>query len=265
MWIALSAYSAIPVPRFDWTEENMRFSICFLPLVGVIEVALLYLWCVFCGAVGIGTILFAVGATLIPLLLTGGIHMDGYCDTIDALSSHRDKEKMLEILKDPHAGAFAIIYYGIYLLASFGLYAELANTGGSTGIVSLPPYSLIPIPYSLFFIFMFSRAVTALSAVCIPKARGNGFLASFTANAHKRAVIISMVVVIVASGAAMVIVNPIPGTVGLACAGLAFLWYRHMVYSKFGGITGDTSGFFIQICELSATIGILAGVIIERA
>ena len=78
--IALSTFSIIPVPRFDWSEENMRFSFCFLPVVGVIEGLLLFLWWLFCGGMEIGNILFAAGATLIPLLLTGGIHMDGYCD-----------------------------------------------------------------------------------------------------------------------------------------------------------------------------------------
>lgn len=29
--IALSTYSAIPVPQFDWNEKNMRYAICFFP------------------------------------------------------------------------------------------------------------------------------------------------------------------------------------------------------------------------------------------
>ena len=37
--IALSTYSAIPVPQFDWNEKNMRYAICFFPAVGI-----------FCGA-----------------------------------------------------------------------------------------------------------------------------------------------------------------------------------------------------------------------
>lgn len=71
--------------------------------------------------------LFASIAVCIPLLVTGGIHMDGYMDTVDALSSHQSVEKKLEILKDPNAGAFAVIYCGIYLLLSLGLFYQLGR------------------------------------------------------------------------------------------------------------------------------------------
>lgn len=54
-----------------------------------------------------------------PVWVTGGIHLDGYADTCDALASYGDREKKLEILKDPHCGAFAVIrlcsYFAAYL------------------------------------------------------------------------------------------------------------------------------------------------------
>ena len=39
--------------------------------------------------------------------------MDGLMDTADALASCQPVSKKLEILKDPHAGAFAVIHYFI--------------------------------------------------------------------------------------------------------------------------------------------------------
>lgn len=53
-----------------------------------------------------GIISFAVAM----LLVNGGIHMDGFMDTIDALSSHKSRDDKIRILDDPHTGAFAIIY-----------------------------------------------------------------------------------------------------------------------------------------------------------
>lgn len=47
--------------------------------------------------------------TVLPILLTGGIHMDGFMDTMDALHSYQDRERKLEILKDSHVGAFACL------------------------------------------------------------------------------------------------------------------------------------------------------------
>ena len=56
----------------------------------------------------------AVVLVLVPVIVTGGIHVDGLLDTSDALSSWRDREKRLEILKDSHAGAFAVITACVY-------------------------------------------------------------------------------------------------------------------------------------------------------
>ena len=100
--IAISMYSKIPAPTVDWNDKNMKYAMCFFPVVGVVTgllqfgagyVLLTYTSC--------GKLLFAAVMTLIPVLVTGGIHLDGYADTIDALSSWGDREKKLEILKDP--------------------------------------------------------------------------------------------------------------------------------------------------------------------
>ncbi len=44
-------------------------------------------------------------AVLIPVLVTGGIHLDGLLDTADALSSWQTRERRLEILKDSPRGS----------------------------------------------------------------------------------------------------------------------------------------------------------------
>ena len=64
-------------------------------------------------------------AAALPLLVTGGIHADGFCDTVDALSSHAEREKMLEILKDSHCGAFAVIFFGLWLVLWLAGWAAL--------------------------------------------------------------------------------------------------------------------------------------------
>ena len=122
MIIAIAMYSKIPMPRVDWNEKNMRYAMCFFPLIGVIigvleAVAgnLITLW------KGEGTFLCAVVLTLIPVFVTGGIHLDGFADTMDAKSSYGDREKKLEILKDPHTGAFAIISLCCYFLLCVGI------------------------------------------------------------------------------------------------------------------------------------------------
>lgn len=88
---------------------------CAFPLIGAVIGAA---WCV-CGAMPLPGLAKAAGFALIPVWITGGIHLDGYADTCDALSSYGDREKKLEILKDPHCGAFAVIRLCSYFLAYF--------------------------------------------------------------------------------------------------------------------------------------------------
>ena len=133
--VAFAMFSAVPVPQFAWNEKNMRYALCAFPLVGLLCGAL---WCV-CGVLPLPAPARAAGFCLVPVWVTGGIHLDGYADTCDALASYGDREKKLEILKDPHCGAFAVIrlcsYFAAYLcLAAPGGCAVDAGAGAGTGI-----------------------------------------------------------------------------------------------------------------------------------
>jgi len=108
-FIAFSMYSKIPMPQFQWKDEDMRYALCFFPWVGAVIGALWYLWKWFCDRFAVGTLCYAVVGTAIPLLVTGGFHVDGFLDTCDALHSYQPRDRKLEILKDSHIGAFAVI------------------------------------------------------------------------------------------------------------------------------------------------------------
>ena len=115
--VAFAMFSAVPVPQFDWNKKNMRYSLCAFPLVGVLCGVL---WCV-CASLPLPAMVRAAGFCLIPVWVTGGIHLDGYADTCDALCSYGDTKKKLDILKDPHCGAFAVIRLCSYFVAYFAL------------------------------------------------------------------------------------------------------------------------------------------------
>lgn len=107
--IAFSTYSRIPVPQVAWTDENRKYSMCFFPLIGAVIGLLLWGWLALCDVLGFGALLRGAVGALLPILVTGGIHMDGFMDTSDALASWQPPEKRLEILKDSHVGAFAVL------------------------------------------------------------------------------------------------------------------------------------------------------------
>ncbi|MCP1102168.1 adenosylcobinamide-GDP ribazoletransferase [Aequitasia blattaphilus] len=239
--IGLSMYSKIPLPRVSWTKENMRYALCFFPVVGMITG--LCIW----GAgeilmrLSCGKLLFGVLMTLIPLIINGGIHMDGFMDTSDALASHQDQETKLKILKDPNCGAFSVIALCAYLLLSVALWSEVS-------ITALP---MIALGYVL------SRSLSGLSVVFFKAARENGLAKTFQDNAQKKAVGISMCIFGVLAALGIIIISPIRGIIILALASISFLYYRIMSYRQFGGITGDLAGYFLQVCEISVLAGAL--------
>ncbi len=93
--VAFAMFSAIPVPQFDWNEKNMRYAMCAFPLIGVVSGR-----CGACAGCCRCRVVRAGGLSPPhPRRVTGGIHLDGYADTCDALSSYGDREKKLDDLR----------------------------------------------------------------------------------------------------------------------------------------------------------------------
>ena len=118
--IAVSMYSKVPVPSVNWTRERMGYVMCWFPIVGIFCGIALLIWTEVGDLFHFSPEMTGIVAATVPLLVTGGIHMDGFLDTCDALSSYGEREKKLEILKDPHVGAFGVIACGLYLLICAG-------------------------------------------------------------------------------------------------------------------------------------------------
>ena len=87
--IAFSTYSRIPMPQVEWNEKNMRHTLAFFPLVGAAVGLIFWLVDVIGYQLGLGMVLRSALLTAVPVVVTGGIHLDGYCDTVDALASRR--------------------------------------------------------------------------------------------------------------------------------------------------------------------------------
>ena len=112
-FIAVSMYSKIPVPQFAWEEKDMQYIFCFFPWIGALIGVCIYGWNALCESRGIDTLCRVAVAAAIPLFITGGLHVDGFMDTMDAIHSYQTKERRLEILKDSHIGAFAVIMLAV--------------------------------------------------------------------------------------------------------------------------------------------------------
>lgn len=241
--VTLAMYSRIPAPKIPWTRENMKYSMCFLPIIGAIIGAVLIAFNAVSGALKLGDIVTAAGFTLIPVLITGGFHLDGFCDTADALASHASTEKKLEILHDSNSGAFAIIAAISYFLLYFAVCTEIEFTSSVLCV--------------MVFMFMLTRELSGLAVCSFKCARNSGLLYTFADAAHKKRARFILLLVIAVTCAAMIAILPIIGGAMVLAAAVCFAYYRKTAYNKFGGITGDLAGYFLQICELTMLFAML--------
>ncbi|MDD6207099.1 MAG: adenosylcobinamide-GDP ribazoletransferase [Clostridiales bacterium] len=237
--IAFSMYSKLPMPQVSWTKERSRYVMCCFPFVGAVLSLISFAVCAMLDWVHAGILLKSAVLTLLPLFYTGGIHMDGFLDTVDAKSSYQSKERKLEILKDPHAGAFAIIWGVAITLFSFGCFSEI--TGKERTIV--------------FLGYVLSRVLSAIAAVTFRGAKEGGTLAAFATASEKKVSLAVLGVVCLSTVSAMLVISPLAGGLVVLAAFSTFLYYRFMSYRIFGGITGDLAGWFVQVCESAMLFG----------
>lgn len=118
-FMALGMFSSIPCPYRPWNEKARRLMLVFLPVVGLVIGLIWYGLRVLTDMINLPFQLQAAALMLYPYLITGFIHLDGFMDTADAILSRRPLEDRLKILKDPHAGAFAVISVAVLFIVGF--------------------------------------------------------------------------------------------------------------------------------------------------
>lgn len=232
--IAFAMYSKIPMPKTDWTPENMRYVMCFFPLVGVVSGALECLVFFLTDRAGFGPVMSAVLPAMVPVFISGSIHLDGFMDTMDARSSWGGRDKKLAILKDSHTGAFAILGCCVWMLLWTAAWGEISARTILSAALCFP----------------FTRILSGLSVTVFQCAKSSGLAATFHSAAHKETVRRALTAELAVCCAVMILVHPLYGLVTIAAGLLMFLRYRHFSYRDFGGITGDLAGYFLCVAEL---------------
>lgn len=233
--VAFSMFSALPMPQFDWNEKNMRCVLCCFPLVGAACGLAWWGVCALCGALGLPDILRGALLCVTPALLTGGVHLDGYADTSDALASHASSERKQKILRDPHVGAFAVIRLCVYFIASFALCCALEPTGRALWCMGLG--------------FALSRALSGFLLTLLPVAEGSSLARMFAKAADKERVRVLLLAMILAILWAAGRLGGLAGG-AMACAAALVLWrYERVAKREFGGTSGDLAGWFLVKAE----------------
>ena len=170
--------------------------------------------------------------------LSGALHEDGVMDCADAALAPVSRERRLEILKDPHVGAFAVVAEGTLLLVRA---AALASASVFAPVVAA----------------LTGRWVMTLSLALWRPARPDGLGARFASGARGVwptvcALVLLGAVALVESRAGSVVPPKalLAAPVALV-AGLASAWWLDR---RFGGLTGDAHGAAAVIAETAALL-----------
>lgn len=238
--IAFSMFSKIPMPQTDWSKENMKYMFVFFPWIGGVIGAFTLLAAYVGTKYGFQPTFINVVLVLIPVLVTGGIHVDGLLDTADAMSSWQERKRRLEILKDSNAGAFAVITACVYFLAWYGAYSQI---DGNMQVIMMVSFG-----------FIISRCFSGLGVIIFPKAKEDGTVAEFSRKTEDLAVRNVLIIYLVILTGIMIYLHMILGIAVIVTALLVFVYYHHSALKYFGGTTGDLSGCFVCLCEVTIAL-----------
>lgn len=239
--LAFACFSRIPMRRARWEGAGMRYLLAALPVVGLLLAALSALAFLGADALGLGPFARGVAVSCVPVVVCGGLHLDGLCDVCDALSSHAGPEVRQRIMKDPHVGAFAVVGLVGCMLLFVAAATELTCLHLASFCAS----------------YVVSRCLVAYATITWPARPGQGMAASLKEAADVRVVRLLAVLELVCVLAALCLVDVWCACAAVAAAGVCFCWVWRLCSRELGGMSGDVAGFLLVTVELSVQVAVV--------
>ena len=252
------------VEQKDWCEKDFADSVRDFPLIGlvlgIIYTAFAALLMSFLPQNGILLPHHVVAAILLilPILLTGGLHCDGFMDTMDGLFSGRSRERMLEIMKDSRVGANGVFAFVLLMIFDWSILLDLLQSAW-----------LFP---ALFAMPIISRLMMVVAISAFPYARPVGMGKAFKDGGTKSVLygaFFYTLILVFFPGVAADFLGIIPlDAAGLSSwllsmtavifAALLFtIFFASYATRHLGGLTGDVYGAITTSTETLVLLGFL--------
>lgn len=212
----------------------------YAPVIGLFMGGLLSLSYLFLASL---THPFFTGVIVVFLhsFFSGGLHLDGFADTVDGFGSCRSKERILEIMKDSRVGVFGVLGLIFLILIKIAAVYSLPINGRDWAFLLLMP--------------AVGRFCALFSAGISTYARENkGLGAAFVSGTGASQVLRGLIFFTVTGGILLNVYMLLP----FLAAALYTLWFTKKAERVIGGVTGDTLGYIIEITEV---IFLAAGVL----
>ena len=235
----------IPIPiKVEYSEKQLGKGIKYFPLVGYLIGIIIFITGIVLNKYIDNKYIISLLLILIELKLVGLIHIDGLADSFDGLFSYRDKDRILEIMKDSRVGTNGVVVLIFYYLAKLILIAEIISRGDMRCLIIYP---------------IIARMSTSVNAGFGVYARDNGMSIGIIGMNQVKDSIFSVILTLLLIILVYYNSGILKGLV-MFVAGILFIFYfRRVVYKKIGGITGDTMGASL---EMTGLVVLLIGAII---
>ena len=180
-------------------------------------------------------LLSAAILTVALVALTRALHLDGLMDCCDALLGGFNRERRLEILRDPHVGAFAVA--GVVSLLLIKVAA----------LVAMPPVGRI---WALLVFPCISRWAMLLTLEVFSYVRRQGIGVAFQPRGGRWQLVAG---VLVALAATVALTGP-AGIALMAVACAVALGMGVWASKLLGGVTGDVYGAVNELAEAAVLV-----------
>ena len=240
-YMSLGMFSAIPLPVHVWDESLTKIMAAAFPMVGLI-IGVIW-WAVGLAVISLNFPL-VIGAAILavlPFLLYGFIHLDGYMDTSDAHLSRRPFEEKLRILKDPNVGAFAVIMLAVLFLLQFAAVYTIAESGRFLAL--------------FIAISVFSRCCSAFSIFTLRHSPQSNY-AAIIGQGRSTGAKIFVIITALGTIAFAFLYAEYVGLIVILAVILGFTLAMRTVYKNFKGVSGDLLGYCLVIGELCGLIAL---------
>ncbi|HLD83081.1 MAG TPA: adenosylcobinamide-GDP ribazoletransferase [Candidatus Omnitrophota bacterium] len=235
--IALQFLTILPVQiKSEIKPEDFGRSCLFFPLVGALIGVLL---AVFPGLFAfLPYPVICVFILAAEIIVTGGMHLDGFADTCDGLYGFKNKERSLEIMRDSHIGTMAVVGVVVLLLLKFSL------------LFGIEQGSLWK---ALIMMAAFSRWAQTLACFLADYPRQEGKAKYFIEHISSREVLLGAIFTFFV----FFILLKMQGIILFFLSLLTVLLWINFIKAKINGMTGDTVGSVNEIAEVTVLLFIL--------
>lgn len=232
--LAVQFLTRLPTPQVaDFKPSDLAEAAIWFPAVGLLVGAIVGIGC-WAGA-QIDPWLGALLGLVAWVWVTGGLHLDGLGDSADALgAAHRDPERFLGVLKDPHVGSFAVLAIALQLIAKLVLLMLLGSNAG---------WAFMPLvcAWARFGPLMWTLTLPAL-------APGSAERFGWTLQPRH------------ALAWAAVLTLPALWVPALLAAPAAIVGWRLYLKRRLGGQTGDLLGAGVELVESAVLLALVVAI-----